>query len=95
MATAVLTRIAAYADEAGVAYPSLETLATETKSTERSVRRAISELRTLGVLSVTRRGFHRSNAYAIHVGVLERMTGHQSPLKNERDRTPGVPSAER
>jgi pyocin large subunit-like protein len=47
----VLLTLADYADDAGVAYPSQQTLAADTELNERSIRRALEQLETRKLVS--------------------------------------------
>lgn len=79
-ARAVLEAIAHYArDDGGGAYPSISTLARESRASESSVHRAIREAQLAGELQVDRcRGPNGTNLYRIN---LESMGSSAVPLR--------------
>lgn len=64
----VLLAIADYADEAGVAYPSVQTLMDKSRLSERSVQAALRRLEAAGeLLTDAQAGPHRCNLYQVRI----------------------------
>lgn len=81
----VLLAIADFANDEGVAYPSIETLAKKSRLSERSVQYAITALRESGELDVKYgAGPHGSNVYQVRVQILR--GANSAGVQNTADR---------
>lgn len=65
---AVWVAIAEYANRVGIAWPGQGSIAQKVGVTDRTVRRAITELEAIGALDVERRGRQKTNSYIVHWG---------------------------
>src|SRR5262249_40902748 len=93
----VLNRLAVYADERGVAFPSLARLAFEAKVTRRHIRRALRELQKAGVLHVRPRYGHATSVYTLLVDVIEALPdiAIERPRVSRLSSSGGTPVSER
>jgi hypothetical protein len=72
LALRVLAVIASYADKKGEAFPSVATIASHLRVTERRVKTALKTLKATGILTIGKRG--RSNLYRLALTVPETIT---------------------
>jgi hypothetical protein len=72
----LLIKIADYANEQGLAFPSVTTLAKKIRMSERSTQYALAKLQELGELQVMRNaGPHGCNLYRVHIGEGAKFAG--------------------
>jgi hypothetical protein len=82
----VLLALADWADDDGVCWPSIPTLANKARQSERKVRYIIRDLEGKGILSVEeRRGRNRMNLYTLNLHAMQVFTCEQ-PVDNPVDK---------